>query len=231
MDQGKMWDYYQNEGVDAFSGSAVRLRFLFRKAVGLAKGGRLTVLNIGVGNGWLERSCAGRGWDTSCLDPSERAIRRINEEGIPGIVGSIDGIPYESARFDVVFCSEVIEHLSEAQMRAGLAEIARVLKPGGHLIGSVPYNENLPESRVVCPGCGTVFPRWGHTLSFDKEKVGTVLADARLNVIDQGTRAFVEFSGGSAKNRLGMLIHRALGRVGSPLGTPTLYFVARKRPD
>ncbi len=230
MDQGKLWNYYQNEGLDAFSGAAVRLGFLFRKAAALAKDRRLTVLNIGVGNGWLERSCAGRGWETCCLDPSERAIRRISEEGIHGTVGSIDAIPYGSARFDVVFCSEVIEHLTEAQMKAGLAEIARVLKTGGHLIGSVPYNENLAASMTVCPACGTVFPRWGHTLSFDKERIGTLLSGAGLDATDRGTRAFVEFAGGTARNRIGMLIHKALGRFGSPLGTPTLYFVARKRP-
>ncbi len=231
MDQDKMWDYYQNEGVDAFSGSAVRLRFLFRKAVRIAKGRSPTILNVGVGNGWLEKSCTGRGWDTSSLDPSERAIRRINEEGIRGKVGSIEAIPYETARFDIVFCSEVIEHLSEGQMRSGLMEIGRVLKPGGHLVGSVPYKENLLETAVVCPACGTVFPRWGHTLSFDKERLGTLIAESRMNVIETGTRAFVAFSGGTARNRVGMLIHRALGRFGSPLGTPTLYFVARRRPD
>ena len=41
-------------------------------------------------------------------------------------------MPYESASFDLVFCFSVFEHLREYER--GLAEVARVLKPGGRLV-------------------------------------------------------------------------------------------------
>lgn len=47
---------------------------------------------------------------------------------------------------------EVLEHLTDDQRRQGLAEMARVLKPGGHVFVTVPADENLAEGRVVCPG-------------------------------------------------------------------------------
>ena len=42
-------------------------------------------------------------------------------------------LPFESAEFDVVYSSHVLEHLLYPDRH--LAEIERVLRPGGHLIG------------------------------------------------------------------------------------------------
>jgi SAM-dependent methyltransferase len=47
-----------------------------------------------------------------------------------------NGLPFESASADYVFCMEVLEHLENAT--AFMAEVHRVLKPGGKLILSVP---------------------------------------------------------------------------------------------
>lgn len=45
-------------------------------------------------------------------------------------------LPFLPARFDTVFCTEVLEHLPDP--RVALAEVYRVLRPGGCLILSVP---------------------------------------------------------------------------------------------
>lgn len=41
-------------------------------------------------------------------------------------------------RFDAVFCTEVLEHVNQPFM--AMAEIYRVLKPGGLLVASSPFN-------------------------------------------------------------------------------------------
>lgn len=227
MDQEKIWDYFQNERPDTFAGSVVRLQFLFQKAWQLSHGRPLKVLNIGVGSGWLETRCAGVGWETFSLDPNEKAISRLAERNIVGKVGFIEQIPFESGSFDVVFCSEVLEHLTKDQLTSGLREAARVLMPGGHLIGSVPYNENIEENVAVCPDCGKVFHRWGHVRSFDRPGLQRLLESSGFRLVEAGTRAFIGFSDGTMKNRIGRLLHLFLGRVGSPLGIPSLYFVAK----
>jgi SAM-dependent methyltransferase len=45
-------------------------------------------------------------------------------------------LPFENAGFDLVICSEVLEHIDNHQH--AMAEMVRVLRPGGHLVVSVP---------------------------------------------------------------------------------------------
>jgi 2-polyprenyl-3-methyl-5-hydroxy-6-metoxy-1,4-benzoquinol methylase len=227
MSQDKIWDYYQTTGTEVFSDAWVRLDFLFRRAFSLAEGRRIAVLNIGIGNGWLERRCASAGWATHALDPSQEAINAL-EAGITGKVGYIQSVPYEGNVFDVVFCSEVIEHLSEQEAKEGLREVYRVLSPGGDIIGTVPYRENLAENFAMCPDCGKVFHRWGHQQSFDRGRMRGVLQEAGFKVVEMKTSAFLNFQRGSLKNRMGLLFHWTLGRLGLTIGNPVLYFRARK---
>lgn len=91
-------------------------------------------------------------------------------------MGVVEHIPLPDSSADVVFSSEVFEHLSEDSLIAGLAEIARVLRPGGRLIGTVPYRENLAEQECLCPGCGLSFHRWGHMQSFTPERLANFLS-------------------------------------------------------
>ncbi len=228
MNQDKIWDYFQNEGLDSFSDSKVRLGFLFRKARHIAGGNRLRVLNIGAGNGWLEHQCLEAKWETYSLDPNEAVIERLVARGVRGKPGYIEAIPFESGMFHVVFCSEVLEHLSDPQLEKGLSEISRVLVSTGSLIGSVPYKEDISANIVVCPDCGKIFHRWGHLRAFDKPGIRTTLARSNFVTLKMGTYAFLDFRNRSLGNKARLLLHWGLGRMGLAIGSPTLYFVARK---
>ena len=48
-----------------------------------------------------------------------------------------------SARYDTILCCEVLEHLPRPEL--ALAELYRLLRPGGHLILSVPFLCRLHE--------------------------------------------------------------------------------------
>ena len=50
--------------------------------------------------------------------------------------GSLTSIPFEDATFDACLCTEVVEHIQEDNL--AISELARVIKPGGLLLISVP---------------------------------------------------------------------------------------------
>src|SRR5262245_55496667 len=53
--------------------------------------------------------------------------------------GSASMLPFDDASFDCVTCIEVLEHVPPAQWRSSLAEMRRVLVPGGRLVLRTPH--------------------------------------------------------------------------------------------
>ena len=83
------------------------------------------------------------GADLSFLDTKEARARlnfieACNEcHGRWGLlVSSINRLPFSDQSFDVVLCTEVLEHLENDQ--EAVAELVRVLKPTGNIVISVP---------------------------------------------------------------------------------------------
>jgi SAM-dependent methyltransferase len=60
----------------------------------------------------------------------------LTDRSQPDVVGSATDIPLDSASFDTVVCTEVLEHVPDPSL--ALREMHRVLRPGGHLILSTP---------------------------------------------------------------------------------------------
>lgn len=58
----------------------------------------------------------------------------------------LEALSFEDARFDVVLCNEVFEHLPD--LPRALAEIRRVLRPEGALVASFPFAYERTESIV-----------------------------------------------------------------------------------
>ena len=61
--------------------------------------------------------------------------------------GSVTQLPYESGSFDRALCLDVLEHLTFEEQPRALAELHRVLTPGGLLLVSVPNLAHL-QSRL-----------------------------------------------------------------------------------
>ncbi|MBL0141887.1 MAG: class I SAM-dependent methyltransferase [Betaproteobacteria bacterium] len=76
------------------------------------------------------------------LDPSPDAIRWCAEKGL-GVVdqGTVAAIPFPDATFDLVIATDIIEHVDDDV--GALAELRRVLKPGGTLLLTVPAFPSL----------------------------------------------------------------------------------------
>jgi SAM-dependent methyltransferase len=213
--------------LDVFSDSIPRLRYLASRAKKLAQSRDPVALNIGVGGGWLEDHLIRVGWTVRSLDPNESVMARLKEKGIIGNVGDVEALPYRDRVFDVVFCSEILEHLSRNQMERGLKEIFRVLRPGGYLLGTVPSQENLDDNEVICPNCGQIFHRWGHQQHFGQTNLSNIFpAGVKRTVVVP--RLFISWRGMNLKRKIAAFMKLLLFYLGSHGSNETLYFQVKK---
>ena len=227
MNQSKIWDYYQGEGVDNFNDAIPRLNYLFNKANKIISNDASTILNIGYGNGWVEKKCAQHNWKVFSLDPCHDQSKENTDE-IMYVPGIIEKMPFPDNKFDIIFCSEVLEHLNDDELMCGMSEIKRTLKEDGVLIGTVPYKENLAENIVVCPKCGDKFHRWGHHQEFDENKLHNIFEMNDLSVIELKSKAFRDYSQFTIKNFIKYMVRIPLGMIAPTLIYSNLFFISKK---
>jgi len=105
---------------------------LFQAAIGRGK----RVLDLGCRSGALTRHFL-EGNELVGLDVDAAALAKASDLGIEPVQANVEEpLPFEDASFDAVVAGELFEHLQFPD--ALVAEIARVLRPGGVLVGSVP---------------------------------------------------------------------------------------------
>ena len=95
------------------------------------------VLEAGCGTGLLLGRVASFAEEAYGFDLSAGMLARAHDRGLHVVQGSITDIPFPSARFDVVYSYKVLAHVEK--IREALAEMARVLRPGGYLLAEF-YN-------------------------------------------------------------------------------------------
>jgi ubiquinone/menaquinone biosynthesis C-methylase UbiE len=101
------------------------------QALGSVEGWR--VLDVGCGTGTLTVALARRSARAIGVDPAPRMVAqaRAKQGGAPVtfIVGSAEALPFADSSFDGATASMTVHHWRDTER--GLAELARVLRPGG----------------------------------------------------------------------------------------------------
>jgi SAM-dependent methyltransferase len=112
-----------------------RFKLLIGKHHGLEQG--MKVLDWGVGCGRLARHFAREGYDIQGIDIDAENVRWCNEHLGNGNYFCVDlypPTPLPSDSYDIIISSSVLSHLTESTMRTWLAEISRLLAPGGRAL-------------------------------------------------------------------------------------------------
>jgi SAM-dependent methyltransferase len=110
-----------------------------RRATSVEKtlGRKGRVLDIGCGPGFLLREFRERGWEVQGTEFSEQSAAHARKGfGLPVSVGYFREMKFETAGFDAVVMWHVLEHT--ALPEETLAEVARLLRPGGVFLCAVP---------------------------------------------------------------------------------------------
>lgn len=100
-------------------------------------GPRRRILDLGSGAGTFAQLLVEEGHEVFCIDRDVEAIAAATERlGTRlHVVGQVESLPYLSCHFDVVTSSQNLHKFAPG---LALSEIARVLRPGGHL--AIAYN-------------------------------------------------------------------------------------------
>jgi len=150
-----------------FHGQLQELRFQVADLAQLQRGE--TVLDVGCGTGTQALVAKERVGETGRVCGVDRGPKQIAyarskaaRRGLPidFQVGVIEQLPFSDQVFEVVLSTFMMHHLPDDLKRRGLAEIARVLKPGGRLVvldmkGPVrPWKSRLADQPALMKGAG-----------------------------------------------------------------------------
>ncbi len=90
------------------------------------------ILEAGCGTGLLLAEAARVGRSVIGLDISRGMLTHAHSRGLRVVQGSLTALPLPDASVDLVYSMKVLAHVSP--IREAIAEMARVTRPGGHLL-------------------------------------------------------------------------------------------------
>lgn len=131
-----------------------------------------SVLDVGLGAGQFINMLAASGKFDAVHGTDPTRFKKYSEfyPGIQSSRESIAQLPYSDGQFDVVTCMEVLEHVPEDVLTAGLTELRRVCR--GQLVMTVPFREPEPISKT-------------HVRRFEADDITRVFPEGRYTLLDR----------------------------------------------
>lgn len=134
-----------------------------------------TLLDLGCGDGSLIEQILQRhyfkdkkiyGLDLSKSSVASANLRLSGKRGFGGAFGNItDLLSACPNKFDLIVCTEVIEHLYDDDLNCLLRDAHLLLAEGGRFIITTPNNQDIALEMICNPIDGSLFHRWQHVRS------------------------------------------------------------------
>jgi Methyltransferase domain len=157
-------------------------------------------LDIGARDGYFSLLMADRFETVTALDLTEP---NVSHPRVKCVRGDASQLQFPDRSFDLVFCTEVLEHIPTPSLVSVCREIERVASL--HILIGVPYKQDIRIGRTTCYSCGKPNPPWGHVNAFDEQFLAGLFPHCEVEAIsfvgrttEQSNRlslALMEFAG------------------------------------
>lgn len=136
------------------------------------------VLDAGCGAGRMSRYLADRGCRVAGVDlsPGMVAMAHRDHRDLPFTVGSLVDLPYSDNHFDGVMLWYSIIHTAPAGQARILAEAARVVRPGGHVLVGFQSGEGVRDVSAA-------YRRFGHEIQLQRHLYTADQVAAQLRTV------------------------------------------------
>ncbi len=118
------------------------------------------LLEVGCGTGTFAARCVRElGCEVVALDSSPEMVAATRAAGVDAVLGDVRRLPFEDGSFDAAVAAWMLYHVADLDL--AIAELARVLRPGGRLVAITNGRDHLTElwEAVGAQNPGTSFSR------------------------------------------------------------------------
>lgn len=164
--------FYENFDWSGFKHDALKNKV--KKVIDLIPADVQSIVDVGCGNGIITNVLAQQ-FEVTAVDRSATALSFVQAKSIQA---SADQIPLKSESVDMVFSSEMLEHLEEQVLHNSIAEFKRISKK--YIFITVPNDENPDKLSIKCPDCHYIYNSPNHLRSFNEDSFRSLFPEYNI---------------------------------------------------
>ena len=130
-----------------------------------------SIIDVGCGNGIITNELAKK-YKVVGVDRSKEALSHLE---CTSINSSSESISVNNKEYDLVFSSELLEHLPKEILINSISEFKRISKK--YIFITVPNDEFLDVNFIKCPDCNHIFHSYAHLNSFTESNLKELFVD------------------------------------------------------
>lgn len=173
--------------------------------LGMLPGDASRVLEAGCRDGFITLKLAEKYKSITALDLN---MPRIDHPHVHCVQGDITSLSFPDKTFDLVICTEVLEHILPGALEKACSELLRVCSR--YLLIGVPYRQDLRVHATRCVHCGKINPTTGHVNSFDQQHLISLFGNTPYKAVEYPGKGVYK------TNRVSYAIYK---RFGFPYGS------------